>query len=153
MPFLGQRPEGLGEELELLHGDRQLTRARPEQLAGHTDEVADVEVDEGGKGIAEGVGPRVELDAARHILKVREARLAVMADRHHAARQRHRARARQRVLRRVLEAALELPAPVGDRKPSTERVDAAGAPAFELVDPPADLLVGVGGERRIVGHP
>ena len=97
------------------------------------------------KRIAEGVGARVELDAARHVLKVREARLAVMADGHHPARQRHRARAEQRLLPRVLEAGLQLPAPVGDGKPSTEWMNAASAPAFELVDPPADLLVGVGG--------
>jgi hypothetical protein len=41
---------------------------------------------------------------------------------------------------------------MGDGKSSAERLDAAGTPAVQLLDPPADLLVGVGGQRRVVGH-
>jgi hypothetical protein len=46
VPFLRQRPERFGEELETPNGDGQLTRARPEELARHADEIADVEVGE-----------------------------------------------------------------------------------------------------------
>ena len=149
VPLLGQRPQRLGEELELLHGDGQLAGARPEQVARDADEVADVEVGEGGERVAERVGPRVELDAARRRLadgRSRSCRGAGAPSPGPPAPPRPPRAARPRP--RPCSGAWSSPAPVGDGKAPAERVDAAGPPALELLDPAADLLVGIGGQRR-----
>src|SRR3972149_5948107 len=46
VPLLRQRAQGLGQELEPLHGHRELPGSRPEQLAGDADEIADAEIRE-----------------------------------------------------------------------------------------------------------
>src|SRR5574338_697626 len=56
VPLLGQRDEALGQELERGGPDRQLVRARSEQVPPHTDEIAEVEQLENRKiALAEGV--------------------------------------------------------------------------------------------------
>ncbi len=92
VPLLRQRPERLGEELEAADGDRQLAGPRPEQLSRHTDEVSDVEVREERVALAEAVRAGIELNLAGLIAKVREAGLAVMAERDDAPRDGHGAR-------------------------------------------------------------
>ena len=124
MPLLGQRTKRLGQKGERLHGDGQLAGAGAEHLAGDPDEVADVELGEGGE-VPELIGPRIELDPSRLVLQVREARLAVMTDGDETTGQAHRPRRLQLVLGRLLEPLVQRAGPVADREATAERVDSA----------------------------
>src|SRR5207245_4297684 len=133
VPLLGQRPERLSEEGEALDGDRQLARPRPEHVAGHADKIAEVDVGEVREVVAELVRPRVELDPARVVLEVGEARLAVVPHGHDPSRDADGAEALQLVLARAPEPRGQRPGPMRDRVARAERVDAALAQGLELL--------------------
>src|SRR5437879_6552930 len=147
VPLLGQRPERLGEERERLDGDRQLAGPRPEHLAGDADEVAAVEVGESGVVLAQLVRPRVELDPARVVHQVREARLAVMAQGDDATGQAHGAEPPELRLARVAEPVGERARPMGHRKAAAERIDPSGPQRRELLVPRTDQVAGVAVSR------
>src|SRR2546425_1430174 len=121
----------------------QLAGPRPEHLAGDADEVAAIEVGEPGVVLAELVRPRVELDPARVVHQVREARLAVMAQGDDATGQAHGAEPPELRLARVAEPVGERARPVGHRKAAAERIDPRGAQRRELRVPRTDQVAGV----------
>src|SRR5206468_3505331 len=141
LPLLGKWPERLGQERKALHGDRQLSRPRAEHLAVHSDEVAGVELDEPRVLVAEAVGARVELDPAGLVHEMREARLAVVANRHDAAGEAHRPEALQLFVVRVTEPLGEVASPLRHRVAAAERIEAPAAQRVELLATQADQLV------------
>src|SRR6266446_7887085 len=115
----------------------------PEHLAGDADEVAAVEVGEPRVVLAQLVRPRVELDPARVVHQVREARLAVMAQGDDATGQAHGAEPPELRLARVAEPVGERARPMGHRKAAAERIDPSGPQRRELLVPRTDQVVGV----------
>src|SRR5262249_27676550 len=99
--------------------------------------------------LAEAVGARVELDAAGLIHEMREARLAVMADRHDAPGETHRPEALQLLVAGVAQALGEIARPLAHRIAAAERVDPAPAQIVELRPPQPDQLVVVRARRRV----
>src|SRR5262249_60089021 len=152
VPLLGQGPERLGQEREALDGDRQLAGPCAEHLAGYADEVAGVELDEPRVLVAEPVGARVELDPAGLVHEMREARLAVMANRHDAAGEARRPEALQLLVVRVAEALGEVARPVRHRVPAAEWIGTSGAQRIELLATQADQLVFVVHASRPRAH-
>src|SRR5262249_46340436 len=135
-----------------LHLDGELPGARPKQLAGAADEVADVEGRERRELFAELVGACVELDAATHVLQVGKAGLPVMADGDEPAGDAHGSRRLQLGVGRLLQTLAQTPGPGSDWIRSAERVDPARAEAFELRQALTDQLVAVV-ERAHAGVP
>src|SRR6185436_20081093 len=85
-----QRPERLGEHLDLFHADRDLTRPRTEQWTGYADHVANVEeVERGEEFFAELILPEVQLNPAALVAQVREDRFAMRAPSHDATGHAH----------------------------------------------------------------
>ena len=86
--LVGQRPQRLGEQAQLLAAHRQLALLRLEQHAARRDDVAEVPALERlVRGLAGVVVGDVELDPTGAVLDRREARLAHHALEHHAAGQ------------------------------------------------------------------
>ena len=87
MPFFGQGEQVLYEEGDLLHVDGQLVGAGAEQVALHSDVVAEVEQPVKLKRLlADIVEADVNLQALTALLQVSEARLSLHADGHQASR-------------------------------------------------------------------
>ena len=77
---VGQRPLDLGEEDQLVHGERRLPTPRSSRRADRSDDVAEVDVDR-----ARAVLGAEQLDAPRPIHEVEERELAVTAPGENAA--------------------------------------------------------------------
>ena len=148
VPLLGQRPQRLREEAPRLDVDRELAGARAEHLARDADEVAQVEVGEAGIVVAEPVGARVELDPPRVVHEVREARLAVVAERHDPTREAHGLDPLQLLLAGAPQPLGERRRPVRHREAATERVEALRAQGLELLAPLAHEVVEVLAHQR-----
>ena len=89
--LLRQREHGLGEEGQALDVHGELAGAGAEQVAGDADVVAEVEqLVEREALFADGVEADVDLQALAALLQGGEARLALRADGHDAAGDRHR---------------------------------------------------------------
>src|SRR5262249_33698403 len=123
------------------HGDRQLTGPRPEHLTGHADEVAGIELDEPRVLVAETVGARVELDAPGLVHQVREAGLAVVADRHDAGGEAHRPGPFHALVVRVAEPLAQAARPLRHRISAAEGIDPAATQRIELLAAQPDQLV------------
>ena len=142
VPLLGQRAERLGEQAELRRLERELAGAGAERAPGHADHVAQVEqaVDLEAL-VAQAVAARVDLEPPRPVLHLQEARLAEVAHRHHASRDRQRPRSGQLGLAQGGETRMHL----GRRMVRTEvirvRVDPPLPKRLELFPPDHDLLV------------
>src|SRR5262249_61430078 len=134
-----------------LHLDGELPGARPKQLAGAADEVADVEIRERRELFAELVGACVELDAATHVLQVGKASLSVMADRDEPAGDAHGSRRLQLGFGRLFQTLAQTPRPVRDWIAPAQRVDPARAEAFELRQALTAQLVAVVDPARVRG--
>ena len=79
----GKRPQRLGEQLERLDVHGRLAGPRAEQVAAHSDDVAEIQMLEVSESLlAEIVAPEVELHAPTHVGEVRERRLALRAPTH-----------------------------------------------------------------------
>ena len=75
-----RRAQALGQQLEALHAQRQLTAARAEGHAVDADDVAEVEVEQAGhRLLAEHVGTGLQLYAPGAIVEVEEGHLALPA--------------------------------------------------------------------------
>src|SRR5207302_5894065 len=142
VPLLGQRAERLGEQAERRRLERELAGAGAERAPGHADHVAQVEqaVDLEAL-VAQAVTARVDLEPPRPVLHLQEARLAEVAHRHHASRDRQRPRSGQLGLAQGGETRMHL----GRRMVRTEvvrvRVDPPLPKRLELFPPDHDLLV------------
>src|SRR4029450_6448533 len=136
-----------------LHRHRQLAGPGAHELAGHSHEVAHVEVAEKREALAEGIAPRVELNGPGAVTEVRETRLTVVTERDDAPGQAYRPRALELVLARAAEARGEVPRPVRHGEPGTERIDPPRAQGRQLLVAPAAPPVGVvrGSERVWLG--
>jgi hypothetical protein len=85
VPLVGQRPQRLRQQPQLLDAHRQLAGLRPEQRALGADDVAHVPALERVVGLAERGGLQEQLQLPRAIGDLGEARLAHDALEHHAA--------------------------------------------------------------------
>ena len=132
VPLLGQRAQRLGEQLEGVHPDRDLACAGAEETALHPDPVADVQQLVAGELRPQVVGAEVELDAAAPVQQVAEARLAVPAQAHDAARDPHPL---ARIRCHGFAAREQVPGVVGDVVAVGVRLDAGRPPARELLAP------------------
>ena len=141
VPLLGERAQGLGQKAEDLDGHGELTRPRAEGLAGHADEVPDVEGAEERKVVAKLVGPGVELDPPGMVHQLGEARLAVVSLGDDAPGQAHRTERLQLVLAGGGQGLGQRPCPVGHGIASPEGVHPAIAEGLQLRVPLLDLLV------------
>ncbi len=90
VPLFGHRKQRLGKELQLLGVDAQLAGAGPEQVALHADDVADIQhLEELEIALADRIFLHVNLQPLAVLLEVREARLAHVANSHHASGHTH----------------------------------------------------------------
>ncbi len=102
VPLLGQRPQRLRQQPDLGRVERQLAGLRLDQLAARRDDVAQVPLLEFGvHGLREPVALQHELDLARAVLQLHEARAAHDALDHEAPRDAHLDRRGRERLRRV----------------------------------------------------
>jgi len=76
MPFVRQRPQRLGQQPQGIDPDRQLAGFGAHQRASRGDDIPDVPALERVVAVAQGRRLQEQLDAARHILDLRERRLA-----------------------------------------------------------------------------
>ena len=84
--FFRQRLQGFGQELQVFDADGRFARMGQEDRARHADDIAEVHQFRDGIDLfAQHVLAQVELDAARLVMEVHEARLAVAADSHDTA--------------------------------------------------------------------
>ena len=84
MVFLRQRTERLGEQGNFLNMNGDLTGLRTENIAGSTDDIADIVLSEIGKFLfAQGIGADIELDLALVVLDMAESGLAHAPLGHH----------------------------------------------------------------------
>jgi hypothetical protein len=90
-PLLGQRAQGLGQQPDLLHPQRQLAGLGLEQGTLGADDIAQIPALEPLVIVAldQSVALHEQLQAATHVLQVGEAGLAHHPPAHHAARQPH----------------------------------------------------------------
>ena len=86
VPLLRHGKQRLGQELELLRVDAELAGAGAEEIAFHADDVAEIDqLEQRIIALAHRVFLDVDLQPLAVLLQVREARLAHVAQRHHAA--------------------------------------------------------------------
>ena len=152
MPLVGQRPQRLRQQPQLLDTHRQLAGLRLEQLPFGAEHIADIPCLELVVDRADGRGLHEQLDLAAAILDFREARLAHHALRHHAAADLHADRMRIEPLRRPL--AVRRQQLIGQRI-ATKVVRKRATRAAQLVElraPFGDQLVFVdGGVVSVMG--
>src|SRR6185295_4452236 len=146
VPLLRQRPQGLGEERQLVHLERKLARARADQHAGGADDVAEIQVVEHPlAGFAETVAADEELQLQLAVVDVEERALAVLADGAHPAGHAQPHRGRLQLLGRPVAVGhadaerLEVPL-----EAVRIRRDPRRRQALALLAPILDLLVELG---------
>ena len=140
MPLVRQRPQRLGQELELAHLEADLAPAGPEHLATNADDVTEVEVvEQPHAGLAERVLAGVELDLAAAVDQVGKGNLALAPMARDAAGNRHRPKPRLSPAVGLLLGCLERRHRVGGEvaavEAERERLDARRAQRLELFDP------------------
>ncbi len=89
VPLVGQRPEGLDQQLQAGHAHSELTGAGAKQRAHGAHNVADIVPLERLVGRPEGLFLQEQLDRAAPVGELRETRLAHQALEHHAAADAH----------------------------------------------------------------
>jgi hypothetical protein len=81
VPLLRHRPHRLGEHLQVVHLERQLPRARPDQRPGGPDDIPQIEVVEHQLGLLRHVGqPDEELQLLLAVVDIGEDELPLAAD-------------------------------------------------------------------------
>src|SRR5262249_6675243 len=145
VPLLGQRAQRFHQQAQLVGGDGELARARPERTANHADDVADVEPAVAGKPlVAQHVPPCVHLEVVTAVLDREEPRLAAIANGDDASCDSHRGRVSERGVVQPAEAGVHL----GGALVRAEIVRIGGrslcAQGSEFPPPDHDLLVVVG---------
>src|SRR4029077_11322823 len=145
VPLLGQRTQRLHQQPELVGGERQLARPRPERTSHHADDVTDVErAIRRERVLAQHVAARVHLEVLAAILDLEKSGLAEIAHGDDASRDAHGRRIGERRVVEPAEAGVHLTGAlvraeivrIGGR-----RLRAQGS---ELPSPDHDLLVVVG---------
>jgi hypothetical protein len=144
VPLLGKRPERLGEERRRGHPDGDLAGLRPEERALRADDVAQVELLEGGVGVvADHVLLHVELELALLVEDLDELALAHVPDGHEPAGHGHR----DRVVLAFLVGLERLAREMAGLKLGPERIHPRGPQLGELLPAHGVLVVGdVGGD-------
>ena len=142
VPFLGQRPERLGEQPDVVGLDGEFARPRAERPAADADHVAEIErpVELEGR-LAQAVAARVDLDASRAVLEVEEPRLAEVAQADDAPRDAHRRDGRERRFGEPLAPGMEVARRVIRAEVVRVRVHSPRPQRLQLLPPDHALLV------------